>query len=127
MPAGLALSVPGLLGLAFAGSVPGLLASGLTLGFFLVGTSPVGMQYSTEITHPTPEGTSNGLIMLVGQVSVVFVYGMEALRGSGGSFTLSLLAAALLLAAAAPLAMRLVEPARGRASSAGPARRTPPG
>ncbi len=36
------------------------------------------MQYAAEITQPTPEGTSNGLIQLFGQASVIFVYIMEA-------------------------------------------------
>ena len=38
------------------------------------------MQYAAEVTQPTPEGTSNGLIQLFGQASVVFVYIMEALK-----------------------------------------------
>jgi MFS family permease len=109
---GLALSVPGILGLALARSLAGLVVAVLSLGFFLIGTSPIGMQYATEVTRPTPEGTSNGLIMLCGQVSVVFVYAMEALRGEGGSFTLSLLISAGLLVAASLLALRLVEPPR---------------
>ena len=40
---------------------------------------------------PTPEGTSNGLIQLFGQASVVFVYIMEALRTQDGAFTPGLL------------------------------------
>ncbi len=109
---GLALSVPGVLGLAYATTLAGLVASVFALGLFLVATSPIGMQYSTEITRPTPEGTSNGLIQLVGQISVVFVYAMGALRGGDGSFTRSLLLSAGLLAASALVAARLVEPAR---------------
>ena len=50
-----------------------LLVSAFTLGFFLVSTSPIGMQYAAEVTYPTPEGTSNGLIQLFGQASVIFV------------------------------------------------------
>ena len=38
------------------------------------------MQYAAEIANPTPEGTSTGLIQLCGQVSVVPVYIMAALR-----------------------------------------------
>jgi len=51
------------------------------------------------VTHPTPEGTSNGLIQLFGQASVVFVFVMEALRNSDGSFTPALLMAVGLLLA----------------------------
>jgi MFS family permease len=109
---GMVLAVPGMLGLAWATTLTGLAGSVFSLGFFLVATSPIGMQYSTEITRPTPEGTSNGLIQLFGQVSVVFVYVMEALRTESGSFVPSLLLAAALLAICALLAMRLVDPAR---------------
>ena len=90
---GFVLAVPGLLGLTYATSYWLLLASGFTLGFFLVSAFPVGMQYTAEITHPTPEGTSNGLIQMFGQASVVFIYAMEALKGKDGSFTPSLLLA----------------------------------
>ena len=38
------------------------------------------MQYAAEVTYPTPEGTSNGLVQLCGQCSVVFVYIMGPLR-----------------------------------------------
>jgi hypothetical protein len=67
------------------------------MGFFLVSTSPIGMQYAAEVTQPTPEGTSNGLIQLFGQASVVFVYIMERLQTSYGSFTPALLLAIGLL------------------------------
>jgi MFS family permease len=94
---GLGLALPGLAGLAFATSYALLLVSAFTLGFFLVSTSPIGMQYVAEITFPTPEGTSNSLIQLFGQASVVFVYIMEAMRTADGSFTPSLLLAIALL------------------------------
>ena len=42
-------------------------------------------------SNPTPEGTSNGLIQLFGQASVVFVTIMDQLKTQDGSFTLSLL------------------------------------
>ncbi|MGC4000553.1 MAG: hypothetical protein QM767_25155 [Anaeromyxobacter sp.] len=108
----MALAIPGLLGLAWATTLAGLLAAVFGLGFFLVATSPVGMQYATEITRPTPEGTSNGVVQLAGQLSVVFVYVMEALRGADGSFTLSLVLSAAALGLCALAATRLVDPPR---------------
>ena len=95
---GIGLSIPGLIGIAYAQSGWLLFASAFSLGFFLVSANPVGMQYAAEITFPTPEGTSNGLIQLFGQASVVFVYIMEALKTQNGSFTPSLwLAVGLML------------------------------
>ena len=70
---------------------------------------PIGMQYASEIARPTPEGSSNGLIQLFGQASVVFVYVMEALRTESGSFAPSLLLAMALLGGSAVLSLRLKE------------------
>ena len=108
---GLVLAVPGLLGVAFF-STPWLLyAAAFLLGFFLVPVMPIGMQYAAEVTYPTPEGTSNGLIQLFGQVSVVFVYIMAALRTADGSFTVSLVLACGLLIVAAIATSRLKDAA----------------
>ena len=107
---GTALAIPGLVGLTFAGSYWLLLLSALGLGFFIVSTSPIGMQYAAEITQPTPEGTSNGIIQLFGQASVVLVYVMEAMKGSDGSFTPALLLATGLLAVSALVITQLKDP-----------------
>jgi MFS family permease len=93
----LAGAIPGLIGLTFARDGITLYASAFALGFFLVSAIPVAMQYAAEITRPTPEGTSNGLIQLFGQGAVVFVYLMEAMKTKEGSFTPALLFAAGLL------------------------------
>jgi cyanate permease len=103
----LVATVPGMLGVAFVSSILLLYAFAAVLGFFLVAVLPIGMQYSAEITNPTPEGTSNGLIQLCGQVSVVYVYVMAALRTSNGSFTVSLLLSAVLLVGCALAVSRL--------------------
>ncbi len=88
---GILLSIPGMLGLAFSTNYWGLMLSGFWMGFFLVGIAPVGFQYGAEIAHPTPEGTSNGLIQLFGQASIGFFYVMVAMKSPDGSFTSSLL------------------------------------
>ena len=90
-------AIPGLIGLTFATTSTLLFASAFILGFFLTSAMPIAMQYGAEVTHPTPEGTSNGLIQLFGQASVVFVFIMEALKNSDGSFTPALLFAIGLL------------------------------
>ncbi|MBK9055327.1 MAG: MFS transporter [Chloroflexi bacterium] len=109
---GLVLAIPGLIGLAFATTQWLLFVSAFAMGFFLISTSPIGMQYAAEVTHPTPEGTSNGLIQLFGQASVVFVYIMEALKTSDGSFTPALLLAIGLLLVSALLVTQMKEPLR---------------
>ncbi len=110
-------AIPGLLGIAYATSMPVLLVCGFALGFFLVSALPIGFQYAAEVTRPTPEGTSNGLMQLFGQGSVVFVYAMSALRTTDGRFTVALLGAVALLVVAALVSARLPEP---RATTAHP-------
>jgi MFS family permease len=108
---GVALGIPGLLGVIFAGSYWQAMVSMFILGFFLMSLAPVGYQYAAEITHPAPEGTSNGLLNLAGQASVVFIYGMEIFKGKDGSFTPSLLILVGLLALCVILILRLKESA----------------
>jgi MFS-type transporter involved in bile tolerance (Atg22 family) len=69
------------------------------------------MQYSAEITAPAPEGTSNGLIQLAGQASVVIVYLMSLTRGASGSFVPSLVVLSVLLLIGGLVVSRLPEPA----------------
>jgi MFS family permease len=107
---GVVLSIPGLIGVTFATSFWLLLISGFALGFFLISTGPIGFQYAAEITFPTPEGTSNGLIQMFGQAAVVFVYLMDALKTSDGSFTVSLLLAVVLLIISAVIITQLHDP-----------------
>jgi MFS family permease len=103
-------AIPGLLGLTFATSGTLLFGSAILLGFFLVSAMPIGMQYAAEITYPTPEGTSNGLIQLFGQGAVVFVYIMEAMKTSDGAFTPSLILALALLVVSAGLVTQMKDP-----------------
>ncbi|MFZ2781202.1 MAG: MFS transporter [Rectinemataceae bacterium] len=116
---GLAGAVPGLLGLTFAPGYALIAVSAFVLGFFLIAVNPVGMQYAAEAVRPTPEGSSNGLVSLAGQASVLLVYAMEALNAATGSFTASLVASAVLLALVAFLATRLVESGTGAGEARG--------
>ena len=89
----LAGMLPGLAGVTFAQSYWLLLISGFFFGFFLLSSGPIGFQYGAEITHPAPEGTSNSLLLVMGQLSgVIFIFGMDALKSpQTGSMTVSLL------------------------------------
>ena len=109
---GVVLAIPWLFGVAYATTFWPLLFSAFFLGFFLISVGPVGMQYVAEITYPTPEGTSNGLIQLFGQVSVVFVYVMGAMKAPDGSFTASLMFAVGMLVVSAILITQLKDPVK---------------
>jgi cyanate permease len=99
--------LPGLAGLTFARSYWLLLASGFWFGFFLLAAGPVGFQYGAELTRPAPEGTSNSLLVVMGQVSgILFIFAMDALPGT---MTAALLALMALSAAAGVLACLLRE------------------
>jgi MFS family permease len=107
----LTLAIPGLAGVTFA-TAPWLLqASSFLLGFSLLSAGPIGFQYGAEIARPTPEGTSNGLLLLMGQISgILFIFAMDAFKSpSTGSMTSSLLALLGLMAAALLIATRLHE------------------
>jgi len=86
--------LPGLAGMTFATSYWLLLVSGFVFGFFLLSSGPIGFQFGAELTHPAPEGTSNSLLMVMGQISgIVFIFGMDALKSPvTGAMTGSLLA-----------------------------------
>jgi cyanate permease len=104
---GFVLAIPWVFGLTYATASWLAFVSAFLLGFFLVSTMPVGMQYAAEITQPTPEATSNGLIQLFGQASVVFVYIMEALKTKSGAFTPALLLAVGLMALSVMMILRM--------------------
>jgi MFS family permease len=114
------LAIPSLVGVAFVSSTLLLYASFAALGFFIVGALPIGMQYAAEVTYPTPEGTSNGLVQLCGQCSVVFVYIMGPLRTGSGSFAVSLLLMSALLAVTAVVVSRLKDAPLRVGATAGP-------
>jgi sugar phosphate permease len=71
----------GLVGVTYATSYWLLLASAFVLGFFLLSAGPIGFQYGAEVAYPAPEGTSNGLLLLMGQISgIIFIFGMDSFK-----------------------------------------------
>jgi MFS family permease len=103
--------LPGLIGITYATSYGLLLLSGFVLGFFLLSAGPIGFQYAAEITHPAPEGTSNSLLLVMGQISgIIFILGMDALRSKATrAMTGSLLGLAGMVAVVIVLAALLRE------------------
>jgi MFS family permease len=103
--------LPGLMGMTYAATAGLLFLSGFVFGFFLLSAGPIAFQYGAEIAHPAPEGTSNSLLILMGQVSgIAFIVAMDALKNkSTGSMTTSLLALAGLVVFAVGLALILRE------------------
>jgi MFS family permease len=90
--------IPGLIGMTYSTGYWLLLVSGFIFGFFLLSAGPIGFQYGAEITRPAPEGTSNSLLIVMGQISgIIFIFGMDALKSPATkAMTASLLALAAL-------------------------------
>jgi len=107
----LAGSILGLLGITFANSYTLLLAAAFVMGFFLLSAGPIGFQYGAEIAYPTPEGSSNGLLILMGQISgILFIFGMDSFKTPGtGSMTASLLVLVGLMVLGLLISTRLKE------------------
>ncbi|MGO9482864.1 MAG: MFS transporter [Candidatus Kryptoniota bacterium] len=107
----LAGTIPGLLAITYAATSGLLYAACFALGFFLLSCGPIGFQYGAEIGRPAPEGTSNGMLLLMGQISgIAFIFGMDAFRvGPKGSMTPSLLVMTGLVLVGLFMASRLRE------------------
>jgi MFS family permease len=73
--------MPGLAGLTFFRSYGALIASSAVFGFFFMAAAPIGYQYAAEVSHPAPESTSQGLIVLSGQISGTIFITIMALLG----------------------------------------------
>ncbi len=113
--------IPGLIGIAFARQYGLLLASGFVFGFFLLASGPIGFQYGAEVTLPAPEGTSNTMLIVMGQFSgILVIFAMDAMRSADGAMTGPLVGFVGLLAACLVLSLFLRESpihARARPSS----------
>lgn len=106
----LAGTLPGMLGITFVTVHFLLYLSAFVMGFFLLSSGPIGFQYGAEIARPTPEGTSTGLLLLMGQVSgIAFIFGMDLLKTGSGSMTPSLIILLILMALSLLVSTRLRE------------------
>jgi cyanate permease len=71
----------GLIGISYSTNYTVVLFSGAILGFFLLSSGPIGFQYGAEITYPASEGSSNGLLLMMGQISgIAFIFGMDMFK-----------------------------------------------
>ncbi|MFX0152764.1 MAG: MFS transporter [Candidatus Hodarchaeota archaeon] len=63
-----------LLGVTGAGDFVFTIIIAFIFGFILVPALPVGLTYAAEITHPVPEESSNGVLMMFGQLGgIIFL------------------------------------------------------
>ncbi len=102
-----------LAGVTFTGNYALLLVSAAAFGFFLLSSGPIGFQYGAEVTFPVSEGTSNGFLLLMGQVSgIAFIFGMDWFKAPAtGSMTVPLTVLCVLMLISYLLTARLKESA----------------
>lgn len=86
------LLVPLYLGLTLISSFVILVIIAAIAGFSIMGVAPILFQHSSEVAYPAQEGTSLGLILMMGQISgALFVLLFEAISGSIGGVTVPML------------------------------------
>jgi FLVCR family MFS transporter 7 len=84
--------IPLYLGFTFVNSVPLLAIMASLAGFTIMGVAPILFQHGSELAYPIQEGTSLGILLLMGQISgILFVYIFEVLKNSSNSVTLPML------------------------------------
>lgn len=58
------------------------LVSSFILGMCIMSAGPIGFQYTAEITAPTPESTSQGVLLLVGQISGIIMITLMSMNNN---------------------------------------------
>lgn len=102
--------VPLYLGLAFLeGFIPLVVVAGLA-GFLIMGAAPIMFQHGSEVAYPVREGTSLGMILLMGQISgVAFVFFMEELMSAFGGILIPMLMLVIMQVVQIPVALHMKE------------------
>lgn len=104
------LLVPAYLGFTFLHSYGMLLAVAGLAGFMIMGVAPILFQHGSEMAYPIQEGTSLGMILLMGQISgALFVYLFEVFKDISGTVTLPMLMIVALTAIELPIVARIEE------------------
>ncbi len=101
-------SVPLLLAITYVAPYALLLVVAVLFGFFLMSSLPIGLEYAAEQTAPVPEGTSNGLLIMMGQIGgIVFIISFLDLNAT--NFFIAMLILTGLLALSFALCLLLKE------------------
>lgn len=107
---GITLLVPLYLGITYIPAfLPVVILSGVA-GFTIMGLAPILFQHGAEVAYPAKEGTSLGMILLMGQISgALFVILFEAVSGKTGSVVIPMLIFVALTIVEIPLTMKMKE------------------
>lgn len=122
----IAILLPALIGLTYVKELVWIAIIAGIAGFAIMGVAPILFQHGSEAAYPIPEGTSLGMILLMGQVSgALFVYLFQLLVDSSGSIAPPMLIFAGMTAIMLPLTFRM-KAGRGQAA-VHPSNQTPLG
>ncbi|MFX1453998.1 MAG: MFS transporter [Promethearchaeota archaeon] len=85
--------------LSFTSDITLLYLSSFLLGFGILSAGPVALEFAVEQTRPVPESSSNGILMMIGQVGgILFILGLVDFTLNGDYFPALLLLAILMVA-----------------------------
>lgn len=108
--AAVTILIPLYLAFTFVGSYIILVIIAAVCGFSIMGVAPILFQHGSEVAYPAQEGTSLGLILLMGQISgTLFVFLFEGLSGAFGSIVIPMIGIVVLNGLQIPLVMRMRE------------------
>lgn len=101
--------IPLYLGLTFLNTFMAVSIVAGIAGFAIMGAAPILFQHGSEVAYPIKEGTSLGLILLMGQISgVLFVY-LFGILSKGSSVVLPMIMVVILTAIEVPFAIKMKE------------------
>lgn len=108
--AAVTLLVPLYLAFTFVESFAILTAIAVVSGFSIMGVAPILFQHGSEVAYPAKEGTSLGLILLMGQISgTLFVFLFEGLSGAFRTIVVPMIVIVVLNAVQIPLVHKMKE------------------
>ena len=108
--AAVVLLVPLYLGLTFIKSFIVLVVIAAIAGFSIMGVAPILFQHSSEVAYPAQEGTSLGMILLMGQISgALFVLIFEGISGATGSVIVPMIGIVILTVIEIPIVAKMKE------------------
>ncbi|MDD3416657.1 MAG: MFS transporter [Lachnospiraceae bacterium] len=97
--------IPVYIGFTFLHNFYLLAVMAILAGFCIMGVAPILFQHGSEVAYPVQEGTSLGMILLMGQISgVLIVYIFDVLKNLSGAVVLPM----LLIVAATILELPIV-------------------
>jgi MFS transporter, FLVCR family, MFS-domain-containing protein 7 len=104
------LLIPAYLGFTFVHSFILLVIIAGLAGFTIMGVAPILFQHGSEVAYPIQEGTSLGMILLMGQISgVLFVFLFDLLKNASHSVLIPMLLIVAVTILELPVVIKLKE------------------